>query len=196
LEGHGRENIGGDEDVTRTVGWFTSMYPVTLDMQFKQDAIRQLIETKEALHRVPNKGIGYGLLRYLAKKPYQLQPQIAFNYLGDFGSGTTTEEGHQLFNFSSDFHGHFNSPNMQRSSVLEINAMVANGKMTINIAFSKNQYQPATMEKLGQAYAEKLSQLIEKLSAEENVTLTPVDFAYQGLSMEDLDKLNKMLGNQ
>jgi non-ribosomal peptide synthase protein (TIGR01720 family) len=196
LEGHGRENIGGDEDITRTVGWFTAMYPVTLDMQFKQDTIRQLIEIKEALHRVPNKGIGYGLLRYMAKKPYHLQPQIAFNYLGDFGSGTTTEEGHRLFDFSGDYHGHFYSPRMQRNSVLEINAMVANGKMVLNMAYSKKQYQPATIEKLAHVYVEKLAHLIEKLSAEENVTLTPVDFAYQGLSMDDLDKLNKMLGNQ
>lgn len=196
LEGHGREDIGGDEDITRTVGWFTAMYPVTLDMQFKQDAVRQLIDIKEALHRVPNKGIGYGILRYLGKKPYKLNPEIAFNYLGDFGSGTTTEEGHQLFNFSSYYHGRFNAPHMQRASVLELNAMVVNGRMTLSIAYSSKQYQAATMEKLVRAYLQKLIELIEKLSAEENVTLTPVDFAYQGLSMDDLDKLNKMLGNQ
>lgn len=196
LEGHGREDIGGDEDITRTVGWFTAMYPVTLDMQFRQDAVRQLIDIKETLHRVPNKGIGYGILRYLAKKPYQLNPEIAFNYLGDFGSGTTTEEGHQLFHFSSDYHGRFNAPHMQRASVLELNAMVVNGKMSLSIGYSNKQYQVATMEKLVKAYVQKLTELIEKLSAEENVTLTPVDFAYQGLSMDDLDKLNKMLGNQ
>ena len=85
---------------------------------------------------------------------------------------------------------------MQRASVLELNAMVVNGKMSLSIGYSNKQYQVATMEKLVKAYVQKLTELIEKLSAEENVTLTPVDFAYQGLSMDDLDKLNKMLGNQ
>jgi len=196
LEGHGRENIGGDEDITRTVGWFTSMYPVTLDMKFKGDTIREVIEIKESLHRIPNKGIGYGILRYLAKKPFHLNPEIAFNYLGDFGSGATTDEGHEFFSFSPEYHGHSTSPNMQRSCILEFNAMVVTGKLGINIAYSNKQYQAATIEKLADVFLKRLMELIDKLSAEENVTLTPVDFAYQGLSMDDLDKLNKMLGNQ
>ncbi|MES1249920.1 MAG: condensation domain-containing protein, partial [Chitinophaga rupis] len=87
LEGHGREDIGSEVDVSRTIGWFTTMYPVVLDMGYRGDMIRQLIAIKEGLHRVPNKGIGYGILRYLAGKDYRQSPEILFNYLGDFGSG-------------------------------------------------------------------------------------------------------------
>jgi amino acid adenylation domain-containing protein len=65
MEGHGREEIGGDVSVARTVGWFTTIYPVLIDMRYGQDAVRQLISVKETLHRIPNKGIGYGILRYL-----------------------------------------------------------------------------------------------------------------------------------
>jgi amino acid adenylation domain-containing protein/non-ribosomal peptide synthase protein (TIGR01720 family) len=195
LEGHGRESLGGGEDITRTVGWFTSIYPVTLDMQYRTDKIRQLIEVKETLHRVPQKGMDYGILRHLLKKDYRLDPQIVFNYLGDFGSGVQTEQGQALFDFSAEYHGRFNAPDMQRPYVLEMNAMIVGGKMNINIAYSKLQYQPATIERLMNTAVQHLGYLIAQLSAEEEAKSTPVDFAYQGLSMEDLDKLNKMLGN-
>jgi amino acid adenylation domain-containing protein/non-ribosomal peptide synthase protein (TIGR01720 family) len=195
MEGHGREPIGGDEDITRTVGWFTSVYPVSINMQYKDDVVRQVIEVKETLHRVPNKGLGYGVLRYLANKPYQLHPQIAFNYLGDFGPGGGSADGQQVFGLSGAYQGQFTNPGMQRPYVLELNAMVVAGKLTITIGFSQQQYKAETMRKLEGAYVKYLTDLITKLSAEESTTLTPVDFAYQGLSMDDLDKLNKMLGN-
>lgn len=192
LEGHGRESIGGDEDITRTVGWFTTMYPVALDMQFQKDMVRQLVAVKESLHRVPNKGIGYVILRYLGKQPYQLQPQISFNYLGDFGSGVKAEGGQQLFAFSGDYHGQVTAPQMPRNALLEVNGMIVGGKISMSITYSHRQYQATTIEKLLLAYQRHLMALIEKLSAVETTTRTPVDFTYKGLSMEELQKLNKL----
>lgn len=192
LEGHGRESIGGDEDITRTVGWFTTMYPVSLDMQHQKDMVRQLVEVKESLHRVPNKGIGYGILRYLGNQPYNLKPEIAFNYLGDFGSGVKAEGGQQLFAFSGDYSGQVSSPLMPRSNVLEVNGMIVSGKISMSITYSHRQFQAASIEKLLLAYQHHLNKLIDKLSTEETTTRTPVDFTYKGLSMEDLQKLNKL----
>ncbi|MGK4582313.1 amino acid adenylation domain-containing protein [Kitasatospora sp. HPMI-4] len=100
LEGHGREEdaVGG-ADLSRTVGWFTSLYPVRLDAgqpdpAASPDLGAALKRVKEQLRSVPDKGIGYGLLRHLnphagavlAEYP---QPQIGFNYLGRFATGTT-----------------------------------------------------------------------------------------------------------
>ncbi|SFF10403.1 methyltransferase, FkbM family/non-ribosomal peptide synthase domain TIGR01720/amino acid adenylation domain-containing protein [Chitinophaga sp. CF118] len=193
LEGHGREDIGTDADITRTVGWFTTTYPVVFDMRYSDDITRQLIEVKESLHRVPNKGIGYGILRYLAGKPYTLNPQVSFNYLGDFGSGVETKQGDQIFEFSGEYHGKGFSENMQREGVLEISGKVIQGRIRLAIGYSKQQYDAATVRELTQAYQQRLEALIEVLSTEADVHLSPVDLTYKDLSIDQLEKLNKLL---
>src|SRR5690606_28111466 len=84
LEGHGREQIDDQIDVTRTIGWFTSMFPLIL--QIPDHSVSQVIKTvKETMRSVPRKGIGYGILKYLARDPKlasDFRPEICFNYLG------------------------------------------------------------------------------------------------------------------
>ncbi|MFJ2183120.1 amino acid adenylation domain-containing protein [Streptomyces anulatus] len=98
LEGHGREEIVDDVDLHRTVGWLTSLFPVRVDPgpldwnEFREggpSAGRALKEVKEQLRRLPENGIGYGLLRYLNPQTSVMlaslpKPQIGFNYLGRF----------------------------------------------------------------------------------------------------------------
>ncbi|WP_410641042.1 amino acid adenylation domain-containing protein [Amycolatopsis sp. lyj-346] len=87
LEGHGREQLVDGADLSRTVGWFTSVYPVRLE----PGGLRR---TKELLRAVPGNGIGYGILRHLdpdsglAELPV---PQIGFNYLGRFAAAADGE---------------------------------------------------------------------------------------------------------
>ncbi|OMF36024.1 condensation domain-containing protein, partial [Paenibacillus peoriae] len=88
LEGHGREAIVPDIDITRTVGWFTSQYPVLLGVDGKAEVGQRIKRVKEDLRHVPHKGIGYGILKYMsqddAHHSLALQPEISFNYLGQF----------------------------------------------------------------------------------------------------------------
>ena len=90
LEGHGREEIMPDITVNRTVGWFTSIYPVLLHVNELFDLQAVIRESKETLRQIPNKGIGYGILRYITRDDnrkdieFNHTPQIAFNYLGQF----------------------------------------------------------------------------------------------------------------
>src|SRR5436190_2803876 len=91
LEGHGREAIFEDVDLSRTVGWFTSIFPVVLDLAAGDDPRSMLLSVKAELRRLPNRGMGYGLLRYLSEesdvveKLRSLPPaEISFNYLGQF----------------------------------------------------------------------------------------------------------------
>ena len=91
LEGHGREPLFADIDLSKTVGWFTSIFPVALSVPESTDAIDALKHVKDALRAVPHRGIGYGVARYgsadadlrasLAAMP---APQLSFNYLGQF----------------------------------------------------------------------------------------------------------------
>ncbi|QIS22154.1 non-ribosomal peptide synthase/polyketide synthase [Nocardia terpenica] len=93
VEGHGREEFAADLDLSRTVGWFTTMYPVCLDPG-TGDAATAVKRVKEQLRAIPDKGLGYGLLRYLntdtAAALQAPAPQIGFNYLGRFDTEDTT----------------------------------------------------------------------------------------------------------
>jgi amino acid adenylation domain-containing protein/non-ribosomal peptide synthase protein (TIGR01720 family) len=188
LEGHGRENIGAEVDVSRTVGWFTILYPVLIDLQ-QTDAVRQLIAVKEALHRVPNKGIGYGALKYLAGKPYAAAPPVSFNYLGDFGSGVDGGNGEQLFEFSGEYKGKEMPDDMPRTTVLDASGIVISGQMRLSITYSRAQYDAATIDHLLATWQQLLEELTLLLAGEEQGQLTPIDLTYKGLSVEELQQM-------
>src|ERR1041384_8048931 len=88
-------------DINRTVGWFTSVYPVLLDTSKADNLPRKIIHIKESLHRIPQKGIRYGMLRYLGTQEEQeilrrqQQPRISFNYLGEFNGTLKVAEEDQ-----------------------------------------------------------------------------------------------------
>jgi non-ribosomal peptide synthase protein (TIGR01720 family) len=96
LEGHGREeHLVAGADLSRTVGWFTTEYPVRLDLG-PADPGQALKTIKERLRAVPDNGIGYGLLRHANPATAHLlgvpeQPMIGFNYLGRFAAGDATD---------------------------------------------------------------------------------------------------------
>ena len=133
LEGHGREEIFDDVDLSRTVGWFTSLFPVRLDLGILDldEALaggpalgRALKIIKEQLRALPDNGLGYGLLRYL--NPHtasQLNgfatPQLGFNYFGRFAASTTADWSTappSVIGGSSD-------PAMPLAYVIELNAL-------------------------------------------------------------------------
>ncbi|MDI5888445.1 non-ribosomal peptide synthetase [Flavobacterium yafengii] len=189
MEGHGRENIGKGIDITRTVGWFTTMYPVVLEVLSTDEPIKHLISIKENLHRIPNKGFGYGVLRYLCNKPYKLDPQITFNYFGDFGSGVGAENGKKIFNFSGDYHGLPFSKNMKRDSAIDVSAMIVNGIMQVTIDYSQEQYLKSTIDNLTDVFKANLNQLISELALEKNKYITPVDLTYKDFTIKELESL-------
>jgi len=167
LEGHGREYIGEDIDISRTVGWFTTTYPVAFDIR-PSDLIRQLLDVKERLRLAPNKGIGYGILRYLAKKEYTIDPEINFNYLGEFRTTITTEhDDGQMFRLSGDYKGQEIASGMLRNTKLDVAGMIVEGKLRVFIRYSCRQYQSQVIEQLAAAYRQYLEILIERLSASE-----------------------------
>jgi len=188
MEGHGREQIDPDLDVSRTVGWFTSQYPVVLDSD-ADGSIPCLIAVKEVLHRVPNKGIGYGILRWLGGKDYLLTPEITFNYLGDFGSGVNTAYNDTLFEFSDAYRGIEISPQRHRGCSLNVSGMIVDGKISMSISYSAVQYKETTIQRLCTLYREALVDLIDQLSNVKVSRLTPVDLTYQALTRPQLSGL-------
>ncbi|MFP2903250.1 condensation domain-containing protein, partial [Corallococcus sp. 4LFB] len=132
VEGHGREELFADVDVTRTVGWFTSLYPVVLEVAKEGTAGDALRAVRDALRAVPGKGVGYGLLRYqgpeaiAAKLKQAPKALVAFNYLGQFDALASGTGG---FTLAKESAGPTQGEGGQRSHVLEVNGLVVGGQL-------------------------------------------------------------------
>ncbi|MDQ1354395.1 MAG: hypothetical protein QG657_4704, partial [Acidobacteriota bacterium] len=194
LEGHGREKIFKDIDITRTVGWFTSVYPVILDMSYKNDLSRQIKEVKEHLHQLPHRGIGYGILKYLTDRRYKediefcLNPQICFNYLGQFDTDTMQS----TFAIANQPMGNTLDPRNQREYQLDVSGMVSGHCLTMSIDYSKTLFKKESIEKLSGQFKQELLRIISHCTAQDKKQLTPSDFAYKNLSFKDLNEINKL----
>jgi len=192
LEGHGREGIAEGIDVSRTVGWFTSLYPVLLDISYENDLSRQIKEIKESLHQVPNKGIGYGLVKYLTAMEhktgmsFKLEPQIGFNYLGQFD-----EELRELssFEIAKESYGDVVNPESPKEFEFDVSGMVVNKRLSISIAYNRRHFRPETVKTLLTDYRDELIHITRFCSSRENRELTPSDFTYRGLSIETVDDI-------
>jgi amino acid adenylation domain-containing protein/non-ribosomal peptide synthase protein (TIGR01720 family) len=192
LEGHGREDILTGTDISRTVGWFTSVYPVILEVSHKDDLARQIKEIKETLHRIPNKGIGWGILKYLTAREHKgdtnfnLQPRVSFNYLGQVEAGT----GQRFpFEIMEDSPGHMQSPNGQRQYLLDISGIVFDNRLTLSVTYNKKQFKTRTIEGLRDHFQSELGRVITFCSSREQGEATPSDFGYKKLSLEELDTI-------
>jgi amino acid adenylation domain-containing protein/non-ribosomal peptide synthase protein (TIGR01720 family) len=190
MEAHGREDIGGGLDLTRTIGWFTAAYPVVLHPGTANDARQLLIAVKDCLHRVPHKGIGYGILRYINRRPYSSKPPVNFNYLGDFGEGITNEQGELFFELSKLEQGAAISPLRQRDALLDVSAMMVNGCLQLSVAYSNQQFERQQMEQLAGAIRLQLEQLIAWLAPQKEEQLTASDLTYNQLSAAEFNQLN------
>jgi amino acid adenylation domain-containing protein/non-ribosomal peptide synthase protein (TIGR01720 family) len=189
MEGHGREEIIDGVDIGRTVGWFTSVYPFILDVSNNL----AVVSVKESLRKIPNKGIGYGILNYL-DAPFEstLVPSIQFNYLGDFGTNAGGSEDEVMFEFASENIGaSVDAKNTQSSILLDVSGMMVSGGLSMSIGYSGERYSETTIEKLTRAYENQLKELITELSEIKQSQLTPSDLTYKNLSFEELQQINR-----
>jgi amino acid adenylation domain-containing protein/non-ribosomal peptide synthase protein (TIGR01720 family) len=197
LEGHGREEIIDDVDISRTVGWFTSIYPVLVDVSFYREGddhsmARQIKEVKENLRRIPNRGIGYGILKYVTpwehkEIDFQLKPQIIFNYLGQFDA----DVGQRSYGMAEEPVGHIQSLTTPREYQLEITGIITSGKLTLSVLYNKKQYRRETIGNLIDRYHVELGRIIAYCSARDTMELTPNDLTYSQLSIESLEQLSR-----
>src|ERR687886_738282 len=192
LEGHGREEILEAVDLSRTVGWFTTIFPVLLELQ-EDDPGEALKSVKEQLHGIPHRGIGYGLLRYLKedaaiteKLRVLPQPEVSFNYLGQFDQVVSPDALFQLAKESSGpEHSHLGS----RSHLLDVSALVAGGQLQLGWTYSSNLHQRATIESLAEGFVMGLRSLITYCQSPEAGGYTPSDFPEINLNQKKLDEV-------
>jgi non-ribosomal peptide synthase protein (TIGR01720 family) len=167
LEGHGREEIVPDVDLSRTVGWFTTIYPVLLDVSDAANAEEMLDAVKQQLRAIPNKGIGYGLLRYMSDDAEVFkslpQAQVNFNYLGQFDQTVGQSSG---FSPAPESTGPTRTAEGRRMHLLEINGGISDGELSLAWNYSQNLHHRSTIERMAQRYLESLRSIIEQAQPE------------------------------
>ena len=193
LEGHGREEetLGG-VDLSRTVGWFTSLYPVVLELPEGGGAGAALKALKEQLRAIPHRGIGYGLLRYLGASETRAalagaaDAEISFNYLGQFDQAVS---GDSFFAFAPESPGASADPAAPRSHRLEVSGSVQAGCLELRIGYSEALHRPETVERLAGGLARELRELIAHCRSPGAGGYTPSDFPLARLEQAALDTL-------
>jgi len=194
MEGHGREDLGQEEmDLSRSVGWFTSLYPWRVDLRGAGSLAAVLREVKESLRGVPRHGLGFGLLRWL--HPDQVVRQelaslgatpISFNYLGQFGPGDPAADGE--VGFAAEARGEERGLENPRTSIWEITAAVLGGQMQVEWSYSREQFRPRTLQELGERFQSHLRELLS-LKAVDEAALAASDFSGFGWDQDDLSDI-------
>ncbi|GJG95403.1 non-ribosomal peptide synthetase [Cupriavidus pauculus] len=190
LESHGRA-AGVDDaiDLSRTVGWFTTMFPVALDATGNIGPAIQAV--KEQLRAVPGEGIGFGLLRRLGSPAQQQalaavpKPEVVFNYLGQVDSSLADDAPWQL---SAAGTGANQDPATPLSHPLSVSGQVRNGQLTLSLAYAGTRYQASTIEALAAAFRDELQAVVDHCTSGA-AGLTPSDFPLARVSQAELDAL-------
>jgi non-ribosomal peptide synthase protein (TIGR01720 family) len=191
LEGHGREELFEDVDLSRTVGWFTSLFPVHLDLSDIHLPAIAIKSVKEQLRRIPHRGIGYGLLRYLCQNDERIdrlrtlpRAELNFNYLGQLDRALPAASP---FILALESPGPSRHRRGHRQYLMEINGSIMHDQLQITWTYSKNIHRSATIEYLANRYLNHLRALIAHCQSPEAGGYTPSDFPLAGISQKSLD---------
>jgi non-ribosomal peptide synthase protein (TIGR01720 family) len=180
LESCGREASAG-VDCSRTLGWLTPVYPALLDLRTASEPRETLVSVKEGLRRIPDKGVGYGMLRYLSGDPSLTEalaalprPEVVFSYLGRLEDVLAESP---VFGASIAFEGARGGVGGARRHVLQISASVSAGRLHTTWTYSRNLHQHVTINRLAARFMDALRALIAHCQAPDAGAYTPSDFA-------------------
>ena len=194
LEGHGREDIIPGIDLSRTVGWFTSLFPVCLQINDPQDLGESIKTIKESIRQIPHKGIGYGILTHInpsnplsKKKHISPSPTLCFNYLGQWDN-TMESWGYSAYNS-----GNAISTHNQLLHLINVNCEIRDQVFQVFWNMSTVHYDPGTCHTLAHTFIQILDQLIQHCSQDQNFGYTVSDFELSKNRRNTLNRL-KILG--
>ncbi len=184
-ENHGRHLEG--IDVSRTLGWFTALYPVLIKLE-EQGLGAQIQAVKEQMRQVPGKGLGYGVLKYLrttVEAKAATLTEVRMNYLGQFGS----ELDNDWLAFRQENTGEDHGPGNRMTAKLECNLMVVNGLLHLEIYYNQLAHQPSSIKAFEKMLLKYLLEILDHIRKEEGIHLSPSDFDTVEIDQEELDAL-------
>jgi len=193
MEGHGREELSSELDTTRTIGWFTTLYPLRLELPDSSQEPDIIKTVKEQLRFVPKRGIGYGLLRYLNNETGNslaeaIPAQISFNYLGQVRS----ERGkNKLFRLLNEDTEPTRNPESLRPHIIDINSIVVEEELRVDWLYSSSLHQEETIVKWAKEFQENLLDILNHCTEIGVGGYTPSDFPLVRMTQSTLDILQE-----
>jgi amino acid adenylation domain-containing protein/non-ribosomal peptide synthase protein (TIGR01720 family) len=199
VERHGREEMFREVDVSRTVGWFTTIHPVVLECGEEEEESRGIKPIKEVLRNEEKQGINYGVLRYLSevggvsKKMRELdRAEVSFNYLGQLDN---VLEGSRL-KIVEEKSGMRISGKEERRYSLSVTGRVRDKRLQLEWSYNEKKHKRETIERLGERFKGALQAMINNWQEEREESYTPQDFPEAGLSQEQIDLLLAKYGEE
>ncbi|WP_080606171.1 non-ribosomal peptide synthetase [Rhodococcus opacus] len=190
LEGHGREEaVLHGADLSRTVGWFTSIFPIRLDLgdvdldeafAGGRSASTVIKSVKEQLRAVPDKGIGYGLLRL----PGDGIGQVAFNYLGRLDTADTEREWRPVREGTAVFSSA--EPSMPVTALIDITACTTHGVLDATFAYPTGAIASEDVQALADLWEQALTALAAVARSPHAGGLTPSDLPLVAVDPNDI----------
>ncbi|HEY6323920.1 MAG TPA: condensation domain-containing protein, partial [Thermoanaerobaculia bacterium] len=197
LEGHGREPLWSDVDLSRTVGWFTSLFPLLLELPPDGDELAALRRVKEQAQGCPGHGLGYGQLRFLPGAPPAgrdlaalPQAEVKLLYLGQMDRALPAAT---RFSEAPEDVGPTVSPCAPRSHLLDVTARVYGGELHVAWTYGERLHDRRTISNLAAALLDELRTLARRARAPAPDVYTPGDFPQAGLDAEELGDLMAQL---
>ncbi|WP_244478976.1 non-ribosomal peptide synthetase [Methylobacterium sp. Leaf106] len=190
LERHGRDGDATNLPLDRTVGWFTTLVPITLSVS--GDVGRDAKSTKEAVRTLPGDGSGYSVLRYLgpeslrAKLSTQPWPEVTFNHLGT----VTAIDAGSLFSIDAESMRLSADPAAPLGAELIVDSFLRDGAVTLRLGYSAARFDRATIDRLAERLGAAFSALAEHGLNPEAGGATPSDFPLAALTQDRIDGLD------
>ncbi|MGE5497788.1 MAG: condensation domain-containing protein, partial [Syntrophothermus sp.] len=192
LEGHGRTGLNPQTDVSRTAGWFTSIYPAVFDLEDSVFIEESLEIIRRQINMIPDNGINYGILRYLCGDPEIKSKisaipsrQICFNYLGQMNENN---EG------SSNIAGNVSAPKGNDRSyenhlthLLDINAVINNHELQVQWSFSMKVFYESTVRRLAELFIDELNKIISHCTETTSSDTAAGNFKMVNLTKKELN---------
>lgn len=189
LEGHGREQLDNNINISRTIGWFTTTFPVLLSIENGKGYSYNIKKIKEELRKIPNNGVGYGILKYLTseklidKTIFNLIPEISFNFLGsmdntgfDIESISLSKKTEELFFYP-----------------ININSIINNNFFTLYIEYDNNFIKTDKIKDFIKTYNNVLLDIIKHCKTIKTINKTPTDYGDNELTINELDNIKNMI---
>ncbi|MGN1224758.1 MAG: condensation domain-containing protein, partial [Ruminococcus sp.] len=186
MEGHGRESIHKAMEIDRTVGWFTCTYPVVLEIG--EEIAGNIVSVKETLRKVPNNGIGYGVLwNEEAFDVREKEDLISFNYLGNFEEGVPEQQ--EFIQISQYSGGQESADGNYPHAFWNINGVLSDGVLRFTLEYDASKYKESMISNFVNNFKDALGMIAEHCKNQIETVQTPSDFGLQQLSMEHVQEL-------
>ena len=192
LEGHGREELFDDVDLSRTVGWFSTIFPVRFELTSSDDPATQLMSVKRQLAEVPMHGIHYGMFRYLSDQTTVAKiraiptPEVSFNYLGRIDSAWP---GSALLDLAQQTIGPTRDPGSERRHLVDVTVQVAGGELQFTFNYASARFLPATIQGLADRFGATLRSFMRLDPSGVAKRPTPAEFPLVKSTQAQLDRL-------